>query len=303
MSRSAIGVAVLFEGDYAKGAAALVNSLVAGGFRGTIFCGYRGEAPEWLTTPTAVADLDLLAIPVTWEGNLTDFKPTFLLELWAGPAADFTGLVYMDVDIALIGEWAFVERWVAGGIAICADVNADCPEGHPIREWWRELLDPGHERPHRPLNRYYNAGFAGFSRENRSFLERWREFNRAGIEHRDRVNLVPASSRCHPFHVLDQDAFNAALMLGDEPLSPMGRDAMGFQEGGGAYLLAHSIGGRKPWRGSRLLGALARRRPSLAEREFVRHLRGPVRPVPAVEHWLRRLDLALARYVGAAIGR
>lgn len=303
MSRSPLGVAVLFEGDYAKGAAALVNSLVAGGFRGTVFCGYRGEAPEWLSSPPGVADLELRAIPVTWEGELTDFKPSFLLQLWEGPAADFAGLVYMDVDIALIGQWAFVERWVADGIAVCADVHADCPEGHPIRAWWRELLDPDHRLPCRALSRYFNAGFAGLTRENRSFLERWREFNRAGIEYRERLKVVPASSRCHPFLVPDQDAFNAALMLGDEPLAPMGRDAMGFQEGGGAYLMVHSIGGRKPWRGSRLLGALARRRPSLAEREFVRHLRGPVRTVPTAERWFRELDLALARFVGAAIGR
>jgi len=303
VSRSPLGVAVLFERDYAKGAAALINSLVSGGFRGTVFCGFRGEAPEWLTSPPAIADLELKAIPVTWEGKLTDLKPSFLLELWDGPAADFAGLVYMDVDIVLIGEWAFVERWVAGGIAICADVNADCPEGHPIRSWWRELLDPERKLPCRTLSRYFNAGFAGVTRESRSFVERWRDFNRAGIEHRERASVVSTRSRCHPFLIPDQDAFNAALMLSEEPLAPMGRDAMGFQEGGGAYLMVHSIGGRKPWRGSRLWGALARRRPSLVEREFARHLRGPVRPVPPMERWLRELDLALARLIGAIIGR
>lgn len=303
MSRSPLGVAILFEGDYAKGAAALINSLVAGGFRGTVFCGYRGRAPGWLRASHGVRELDLRAIPVVWEGNLADFKPAFLLQLWDEPAREFTGLVYMDVDISLLGEWAFVERWVDGGIAICADVNSDCPAGHPIRSWWRALLDPESRLPSRPLERYFNSGFAGLTRDWRSFLERWQEFNRAGIDHRDRPALVSSGSRCHPFAVPDQDAFNAALMLGDEPLSPMGRDAMGFQEGGGAYLMVHSIGGRKPWRGSRLLGALARRRPTLSEREFVRHLLGPVRPVPAAERWLRRLDLVLARIVGAAIGR
>lgn len=303
MSRSPLGVAVLFEGDYAKGAAALINSLVSGGFRGTVFCGFRGQAPDWLESPPAIADLELRAIPVTWKGKLTDFKPSFLLELWDGPAAESAGLVYMDVDIVLIGEWAFVERWVAGGIAICADVNADCPEGHPIRSWWRELLDPDQELPCRALSSYFNAGFTGLIREHRSFLERWRDFNQEGLELQRLLGSVSSSSRCHPLAAPDQDAFNAALMLGEEPLAPMGRDAMGFQEGGGAYLMVHSIGGRKPWRGSRLLNAIARRRPSLAERAFVRHLEGPVRAVPTMEQWFRRLDLVLARVVGAAIGR
>lgn len=38
----------LFEGHYHFGVAALVNSLVAAGYEGTVWVGHRGPLPDWI---------------------------------------------------------------------------------------------------------------------------------------------------------------------------------------------------------------------------------------------------------------
>ncbi len=42
-------VCTLYEGDYHKGVAVLINTIVNGGFTGLFWVGYRGDLPPWVT--------------------------------------------------------------------------------------------------------------------------------------------------------------------------------------------------------------------------------------------------------------
>ena len=74
-----------------------------------------------------------------------------------------------------------------------------------------------------------------------------------------------------------------------------GRDGMGFQWGGGSFVMAHAIGEQKPWATCLTAQAIRRRRPNLASRAFVENLEGPVRVYSAGRRFLHRTDLAVAR--------
>ncbi len=143
-SASSTGVCLLFEGRYAEGAAALLNSLYSVGFRGDVFCGVRGNALGWLDAPTAVEPAEGLRIHRMSIGNSSPLvmqKARFALDVWEGPGRACEALAYFDADILVMARWGFFEDWIRAGLAVCADVNAEMPAGHPIRARWREHLD------------------------------------------------------------------------------------------------------------------------------------------------------------------
>ena len=177
-------VCSLFEHSYHIGFAVLTNSLYRAGFRGVVYAGYRGALPHWARAATASAapdgtlrltvapDLHLRFMEVSTDRHLTNFKARFMQRVWAH-APEVDALFYFDPDIVVRGRWPFFERWVAGGVALCEDVNDKMPPSHPLRNEWRQLFAPLGITCRRELDAYFNAGFIGIRRQDASFIDLW----------------------------------------------------------------------------------------------------------------------------------
>src|SRR5580692_9186227 len=90
-------ICTLFEGDYHLGLAAFLNSLVKAGYAGTVWAGYRGALPPWISQleriENAHADefwvtdqVRLAFVKLSTSIHLTNYKPRFMLNLLADEA-------------------------------------------------------------------------------------------------------------------------------------------------------------------------------------------------------------------------
>jgi len=301
-------VCTLFEGHYHLGAAALINSLWASGFRGRVICGLRGALPPW-AEPSREAEngmrvrdlgegFEIWFVPVAATIHFTNYKPTFLLEMWEGPAADADTFYYFDPDIVVKCQWDLLERWAEGGLALSEDVNFYLPPRHPLRTGWIHWLrENGVEISQTNLERYYSAGFIGVPRAAREFLNLWHATIAKIGKTTGSLALLKQGNATSLFHTPDQDAMNIALMCTSVTVNAAGWESMDFAHGG--HLLSHAIGGRKPWRGGFLGQALRGYPPSIAHKAFFEHIDSPI-PVFSPGQKSR---LKLALNLGAFIGR
>ena len=122
-----IAICTLYEGHYHFGLAALVNSLEVNGFKGSIYIGYRGALPPWavIAEPDPslqwsegkslklTSHLSLHFLPLSTKWHLTNYKPTFMLDLFKGPAAGAKGIFYFDPDITVLRSWDNFEDWIS----------------------------------------------------------------------------------------------------------------------------------------------------------------------------------------------
>lgn len=298
-------VTTLFEGDYHLGAAALVNSLCAAGFAGTVVCGHRGPPPPWAPAARQLGPVTVEFVALDTPAHLTNHKTDFLHHVWTNlhPAAE--RLYYFDPDIVIKTRWSFFEEWTDYGVALVEDVNSPLPESHPRRGAWRRCLARRHQLVRRETSLYVNGGFIGLAGAHRGFLHEWRTAmalvgDEIGGLERSMFSFgaqQPAmASPAYPFNKTDQDALNIAVMTAAQPVSIMGGEGMDFRPGG--WTMAHALGGEKPWRKKYLRAALAGRAPTTADREFWRHVTTPLPVFPArVTAW-RRGTLALAGLAG-----
>jgi hypothetical protein len=304
-------VCTLFDGDFYYGLAALVNSLVRSGFKGTIWAGFRGALPPWLyqlkrLDPVAheylaAGNVRLVLLRVETPMSLALYKPAFMLNLLANQARSCKYIWFFDADIFLRCAWSFFQDWQQDGIALCQDIlHRILPENDPLRHKWMAVgAALGLSKP-RPLIQYFNSGMVGLSAESLSFLHLWQRLIEYAGELGVDMTQIGSGARDLPFCIPDQDAFNIAAMYTEHQLSPTGPEVMGFLPG--RPVLYHAVG-PKPWSGSLLLRALEGYPPSEAAKFFFTQISGPISPYPPLRMHAKKLACAVAAFIGRFYAR
>ena len=299
-------VCSLIEGHYHLGFAVLLNSLLRGGFSGLVFAGYRGELPPWTAQLKQLEPL-VFELPngarlgfeeVSPTVHFANYKQAFMLQLIRKGIAT-RWLWYFDPDITIRCSWKFFERWVEFGVSlVCEQINGLMPERHPLRCLWVEAaMQAGFGVPVAPQTRYFNSGFIAVSVEYAAFLERWqRSMNLAAEQGTDMVGFM-SGTRENAFYASDQDALNLTVMYGDEPISAIGPEGMGFVPGG--FTMFHSVGTPKPWKKRFLRLAFEANPPSNADKHFLQCADGPIHPFTAAE----LKSMLRAAWIASMIGR
>jgi hypothetical protein len=304
-------VCTLFEASYGIGAAALINSLVASGYRGKVYVGFRGVLPAWAadvqrrsgyvwaSRKGAVIEF----VRLETNSHLTNFKPEFMLHIMEVLEPEASGIIYFDPDITIRCKWEFFRKWLKFGMMFCEDVNSPLHPTHPKRMMWRCLFPDLLKASLASSGAYVNGGFLGIRRQDLNFLRSWS----AVIEKASPFTGGPAGWYSNqalepfsPFSAFDQDALNVALMASSDPVSIVGPEGMDFKPGG--YIMSHALGPAKPWVGSFLRRALVGRAPSHADRSFVKHVSaGPLKPLSDLQLAIMRVDLLMAKILAKLI--
>jgi len=279
-------VCTLYEGDYHIGVAALINSIVKGGYRGLFWVGYRGELPPWIAklgrredglyrVGEALLGFELLDSSV----HFTHFKPEFMNRIIDRGIAR-KNLWYIDPDITIRCDWSFYERWVKYGVCLCQEITMGMmASDHPIRCEWIELArEAGWGEPVRQQERYYNGGFIGLQVQYKEFLDTWEAANRLanafGVDQRQ----FQTGARANTFQFADQDAMNITTMYAKAPLTTVGPEGMGWMTGG--FTMYHTVGAKKPWRKKFVRSALSGDPPWNGDKHFLECAGEPIDPFP-----------------------
>lgn len=286
-------VCTLFEGDYHYGVGALANSLYRSGFRGTIWAGYKGSLPPWANPLQETEAYQVFKVAegchihflqLETDYHLTNYKPTFMLDLWEHFGDRMDGLCYFDPDIVIKGEWSFFEHWIAEHIGLCEDVNSPMNAFAPTRIIWQRVMKKHQVELPSNIHQYVNGGFVGLKKANKQFVESWKMLldiiaretepltisflpNAAG-EQSERPNSAL-------FFAAEQDALNCATMKHENMVSIANKSAMDFD--GFGTVMAHAIGNYKPWNMKYVKAALDGRKAGSAQKLYWQHVLHPIK--------------------------
>jgi hypothetical protein len=306
-SASDAAICTLFEGDYHLGLAAFLNSLVRAGYAGTVWAGYRGALPLWLSQiKRASADADeywiadqirIVFKKLNTGIHLTNYKPEFMLNLLANEARDCKYLWYFDPDIFIKASWSFFADWQSYGIALCQEVVDNIfPADAPLRQRWIKLAAGiGLSNP-RPMNHYYNGGMVGVPSAHADFLQTWKALIALAEAEGVDLKCIMPGNREMPFHASDQDALNISAMYSKHPLTTLGPQGMGFIMGA-SMMMYHTVG-QKPWRGSFLLRAVSGMPPTGAMKFFLTVVDAPIRAYSPLQLRVKRMACSIAALIG-----
>lgn len=304
-------VCTLFEGDYHYGVGALVNSLHAAGFSGCVWAGYKGSLPPWAKVDAQgmmkVTDgLEIRFVSLATEWHLTNYKPTFMRELWEREGRDWSALFYFDPDIVVKAKWDEFAFWVQCGVAVVEDgMNGRIGSTHPLRARWKAYVAGMDLTCRREFEAFCNGGFMGISRANRSFLDTWEKllkgiFPQFGIDPKEFM-CGGTKTRVFPFQGTDQDTLNIALMVHEGSISMVGPEGMDFDEGG--YLMSHAVASPKPWRRSWLMEMIKGNLPSQAIRRYWLNAENPIRLYSKYYVYCQQVLLKGSAFIGRFYGK
>lgn len=297
-------VCTVAEGAYFNGVAALINSLVAAGFRGDVVVAYRGALPDWVgalapdagTDTRAVAPgVRLRTIPLPGAWHLGNLRPQLIVDIFARTRAEL--VFYFDTDIVVTGPWDAFARWAANGIVAALDVaDSFMPANHAFRHEWRRLAaTKGYACAE--TTGYFNSGCVGIGRAHADFAAVWRDLMLAlEVEGADMRTLKDSSGKVE-FSRMDQDMLNIAIMAAGAPISALGYESMGLYPRAN-QMMAHAMFYKKPWCRPYILDALRGIPPGQSHLAYWRHIDGPIQPFSPLSRRLRRVEVAIARFIG-----
>lgn len=310
----------LFEGSYHLGLAVFLNSAHAYGWRGTMYAGYRGPLPPWAASakPSRLGhcyEIDgeskIEFIKLTTKVHLTNYKPDFMLDLWAKACPETEALFYFDPDIILRCNWSYFEEWVTYGVSLVEDLNSPVAYNHPRRAGWKNYYRPFGIELKDVTEFYVNGGFVGTLRKDIAFLESWKKVqdlmghDLGGLDNANiggnRLIESKKQQATYMFNKTDQDALNVTVMASGCPVSIMGAEAMDFKLGG--VVMAHAVGSGKPWNKNHFKEILQGFRPSNADKIFWQHACNPIPAYTKKQALVKSRSTSFCAMIGRFYGR
>jgi hypothetical protein len=294
------------EGSYFHGAAALANSAVASGFKGSFVIGCRGERPAWVADLEKVPgtdaykvteDVRLEFVKIDGPWHLANYKGHLVKRIFdeLRPSPDV--VYYLDTDIVLTHRWDIMAGWASDGVVVALDMADTYMSPHHIyRRAWKRLAE-NIVQECREFTGYVNSGCVGIHRDYAGFAEVWsllmEELERDGAD----MSKIKNWAGKREFARMDQDVLNSTIMATDTPIALLGAEATGWYPGTGG-IMAHAMVHRKPWLRNYVLDALRGFPPDQVHRAYWRFVDGPIRPFGRWEMKRKRAALKAARVIG-----
>ena len=294
------------EGSYFKGLAALANSLVRAGFKGSIIVGYRNGKPTWLGTRekdpqrdaylvTSEVRLQFVEVPGTW--HLANYKGHLMHRVFHEIVPNADLVYFFDTDIFINRAWETFAAWARHGVVLVLDMADSYMSPHHVyRRAWRTLAERTN-RECRDFTGYVNSGCVGISRRDAEFAEVWsslmEQLEKDGADMRKMKNWTGPLE----FSRMDQDVLNATIMATDTPIALLGFEAMGLFPWAGE-VMPHAMHHRKPWVRNYIFDALRGFPPNRTYRNYWKFVNGPIRPFGEFELRRKKAAVAIARLIG-----